>query len=88
MKKPPNYIDGWCRLDNGRLRHISGLEVVVVEKNGYTDVVSCKDTLDIFAEYEDAHGTIATQFSNRIHRLCHEAAKWYKHNSPNKKPAE
>lgn len=74
--KHKNWHKAWSRLENGRLRHVSGLEFELDEGDGYTDVNAADDTLAEFQRYELARGVPAHDLAARITRLAREAHEW------------
>ena len=54
--KRHNWHRAWSRLPNGRLRHISGAEFVVVSGNGFKDINAAPETLAEYQAYELARG--------------------------------
>ena len=70
----------WLRLPNGRLRHISGAEFVLVRGDGYADINAAPDTLAEFQAYELARGVPLHDLAQRLIRLAREAGEWLERN--------
>ena len=66
----------WCRLPNGRLRHASGAEFVLVRGDGFTDVKAAPETLGEFQDYELERGVPLHDLARRLIRLAREANEW------------
>ena len=63
----------WQALQNGRRRHLSGLEFEHDEDLGWS---TCEDTMDEFQAYEVARGVPLHDIQNRLMRLARECAEW------------
>ena len=66
----------WSGLPNGRLRHISGAEFIVVPGAGFTDINAAPGTLGEFQSYELARGVPLHDLAQRLIRLAREAGEW------------
>ncbi len=75
-----NWHRAWSRLPNGRLRHISGAEFVLIPGNGFTDVKAAPETLAEYQEYELARGVPLHDLAQRLMRLVREAHEWHRRN--------
>lgn len=78
--KHKNWHRAWSRLPNGRLRHISGAEFVVVRGQGFTDINAAPETLDEFQAFELARGVPVHDLAQRLIRLAREAGEWLERN--------
>ncbi len=78
--KHKNWHRAWSRLPNGRLRHISGAEFVVVRGDGLMDINAAPETLCEFQSYELARGVPAHDLAQRLIRLALEAGEWLEYN--------
>ena len=74
--KHNNWHKAWCRLPNGRLRHISGAEFMLVRGDGFTDVKAAPETLGEFQAHELARGVPLHDVARRLIRLAREANEW------------
>lgn len=79
--KHKNWHRAWSRLPNGRLRHVSGAEFVLVAGDGFTDIEAAPETLCEFQAYELGRGVPAHDLANRLIRLAREAGEWLQKNS-------
>lgn len=79
--KHHNWHRAWSRLPNGRLRHISGAEFVVVSGNGFKDINAAPETLAEYQAYELARGVPLHDLAQRLMRLAREAGQWLERNS-------
>ena len=70
----------WQRLPNGRLRHASGAEFVLVRGDGFTDVKAAPETLSEFQSHELARGVPVHDLAQRLIRLAREAGQWLERN--------
>jgi len=70
----------WHRLPNGRLRHASGAEFVLVRGDGFTDVKAAPETLAEFQSNELARGVPVHDLAQRLIRLAREAGQWLERN--------
>ena len=70
----------WQRLPNGRLRHASGAEFVLVRGDGFTDVKAAPETLAEFQSHELARGVPVHDLAQRLIRLAREAWQWLERN--------
>jgi len=70
----------WQRLPNGRLRHASGAEFVLVRGDGFTDVKAAPETLAEFQSHELARGVPVHDLAQRLIRLAREAGQWLERN--------
>lgn len=70
----------WHRLPNGRLRHASGAEFVLVRGVGFTDVKAAPETLAEFQSHELARGVPVHDLAQRLIRLAREAGQWLERN--------
>ena len=66
----------WHRLPNGRLRHASGAEFVLVRGDGFTDVKAAPETVSEFQANELARGVPLHDLVQRLQRLAREANEW------------
>ena len=78
--KHHNWLRAWSRLPNGRLRHISGAEFVVVSGNGFKDINAAPETLAEYQAYELARGVPLHDLAQRLMRLAREAGEWAERN--------
>lgn len=78
--KRHNWLRAWSRLPNGRLRHISGAEFVVVSGNGFKDINAAPETLAEYQAYELARGVPLHDLAQRLMRLAREAGEWAERN--------
>ncbi len=78
--KHHNWHRAWSRLPNGRLRHISGAEFVLVRGDGFTDVRVAPETLGEYQSFELARGVPVHDLAQRLQRLCREANEWHAKN--------
>lgn len=78
--KHHNWRRAWSRLPNGRLRHISGAEFVVVSGNGFKDINAAPETLAEYQAYELARGVPLHDLAQRLMRLAREAGEWAERN--------
>ena len=78
--KHKNWHRAWSRLPNGRLRHISGAEFVLIRGDGFTDVKVAQETTDEFQTHELARGVPLHALIERLQRLCREANEWSQRN--------
>ncbi len=78
--KHHNWRRAWYRLPNGRLRHISGAEFVVVSGNGFKDINAAPETLAEYQAYELARGVPLHDLAQRLMRLAREAGEWAERN--------
>ena len=70
----------WRREASGHLLHASGLRVLVLPGDGFTDLETEDASLVIFQAHENARGVPAHQFNERIQRLIKEAEQWHQKN--------
>ena len=75
-RKHHNWHRAWSRLPNGRLRHISGAEFVLVRGDGFTDVNAAPETLADFQDHELSRGVPLHDLAKRLIRLAREAGEW------------
>lgn len=80
--KHKNWHRAWSRLPNGRLRHISGAEFMLVRGDGFTDVRAAPETLDEYQSFELARGVPLHDLVQRLQRLAREANEWHARNPP------
>lgn len=66
----------WQRLPNGRLRHASGAEFVLVRGECFTDVRVAPETLAECQSFELARGVPLHDLAQRLMRLAREANEW------------
>ena len=78
--KRHNWHRAWSRLPNGRLRHTSGAEFVVVSGNGFKDINAAPETLAEYQAYELARGVPLHDLAQRLMRLAREAGEWAERN--------
>ena len=78
--KHHNWHRAWNRLPDGRLRHISGAEFVVVSGNGFKDINAAPETLAEYQAYELARGVPLHDLAQRLMRLAREAGQWLERN--------
>lgn len=78
--KHRNWHRAWSRLPNGRLRHISGAEFIVVHGDGFKDINAAPETLGEFQAYELARGVPVHDLAQRLIRLAREAGEWLERN--------
>ena len=75
--KHHNWHRAWSRLPNGRLRHISGAEFLLLPGDGFTDVKAAPETLDEYQSFELARGVPLHDLAQRLMRLAREAGEWH-----------
>lgn len=80
--KHKNWHRAWSRLPNGRLRHISGAEFVLLPGDGFTDVNAAPETLAEYQSFELARGVPLHDMEQRLMRLAREAGEWHARNPP------
>ena len=80
--KHKNWHRAWSRLPDGRLRHISGAEFMLVRGDGFTDVRAAPETLDEYQSFELARGVPLHDLVQRLQRLAREANEWHARNPP------
>ena len=68
-----NWHKAWCRLQSGRLRHVSGVEFEFDDVLGWN---TCDDTLAEFYKFEIARGVPLHDLVARLQRLAREASEW------------
>lgn len=78
--KNKNWHRAWARLPNGRLRHVSGAEFVLIPGDGFTDVKAAPETLCEYQTYELACGVPLHDLAKRLMRLAREAHEWHRRN--------
>ena len=78
--KHHKWHKAWCRLPNGRLRHISGAEFVLLPGDGFTDVKAAPETLGEYQAHELARGVPLHDLAQRLMRLAREAGEWHARN--------
>lgn len=78
--KHKNWHRAWSRLPNGRLRHMSGAEFVVVPGDGSTDINVAPETLGEYQSFELARGVPLHDLAQRLMRLAREAGEWMERN--------
>lgn len=74
--KHKNWHRAWSRLPNGRLRHISGAEFVLIPSDGFTDAKAAPETLGEYQDFELARGVPLHDMARRLIRLAREANEW------------
>jgi len=74
--KHKNWHRAWSRLPNGRLRHSSGAEFVLLPCDGFTDVKAAPETLAEYQSFELARGVPLHDLAQRLMRLAREAGEW------------
>ena len=74
--KHKNWHRAWSRLLNGRLRHISGAEFLLLPGDGFTDVKAAPETLGEYQAFELARGVPLHDLAQRLMRLAREAGEW------------
>jgi hypothetical protein len=67
----------WRREPSGHLLHDSGLLVLVIPGDGYTDLQVSDDTLEAFQAFEAARGVPQHDIQARLKRLIKEAQQWH-----------
>ena len=80
--KHKNWHRAWSRLPDGRLRHISGAEFVLLPGDGFADVKAAPETLAEYQAHELARGVPLHDLVRRLQRLCREANEWSARNPP------
>lgn len=78
--KHHNWHRAWSRLPNGRLRHVSGAEFVLIPGEGFTDVKAAPETLEAYQAHELARGVPLHDLAKRLMRLAREAHEWHRRN--------
>jgi hypothetical protein len=69
----------WARDAQGHLVHTSGLKVLVVAGDGFTDLETDDASVVIFRASEQARGVPAHQLNERLQRLIKEAQTFWEH---------
>jgi len=75
-----NWHKAWSREASGHLLHTSGLRVLVVQGNGFTDLETDEASMAIFQARETARGVPVHQLVERVQRLVKEAQTWHEAN--------
>lgn len=70
----------WSRDTDGNLVHTSGLRVLVLPGDGYTDLETDAASLAIFQASETSRGVPAHQLVERVRRLIKEAQMYQERN--------
>jgi hypothetical protein len=70
----------WSRDQDGHLLHNSGLRVLVIKGDGFTDLETDDASLAIFQAKETARGVKIEDLAARLRRLLKEAAEWHPRN--------
>lgn len=78
--KHKNWHRAWTRLPNGRIRHVSGAEFIVVVGAGFTDINAAAETLGEFQSYELARGVPVHDLAARLIRLAREGGDFLRRN--------
>lgn len=78
--KHKNWHRAWSRLPNGRIRHDSGAEFILLPGDGFTDAKASPETLGAFQAAELARGVPLHDLAQRLVRLAREALEWSKNN--------
>ena len=72
-----NWHKSWSREASGHLIHTSGLRVLVVHGDGFTDLETDDASLAIFQASETSRGVPVFQLVERVQRLLKEAQTWH-----------
>jgi hypothetical protein len=75
-----NWHKSWSRDHDGHLLHTSGLRVLVIKGDGFTDLETDDASLAIFQARETARGVDILDLKKRLDRLLSEAALWHQRN--------
>ena len=75
-----NWHKSWHRDQDGHLVHTSGLRVLVIPGDGFTDLETDDASLVIFQAREVSRGVPRHDFAARLQRLMKEAAEWHQQN--------
>ena len=71
----------WSRDQEGHLVHASGLRVLVLSGDGYTDLETEGASLAIFQARETSRGVPVHDLVPRLQRLLREAQEWHQRNT-------
>lgn len=74
-----NWHKSWSFDQDGNLIHTSGLKVLVVAGDGFTDLETDDASVVIFRASESARGVPAHQHNERLQRLIKEAQAFWEH---------
>lgn len=80
VNKHFNWHKSWSRDQDGNLVHTSGLRVLVLLGDGFTDLETDDASLAIFQASETSRGVPAHQLVERVQRLIKEAQTWHEAN--------
>ena len=75
-----NWHKLWSRDRDDHLLHTSGLRVLVVQDDGFTDLETDDASLAIFQASETSRGVPVHQLVERVKRLIKEAQLWHQKN--------
>lgn len=75
-----SWHKSWSREASGHLLHTSGLRVLVLPGDGFTDLETDDASMAIFQASETSRGVPAFQLVERVQRLLKEAQTWHLHN--------
>lgn len=76
--KRKNWHRDWLRLQNGRLRHVSGAEIIVGD--GCATTIAAPETIGRCHAHELARGVPLHNLAARVQRLIREGAEWHQRN--------
>ncbi|WOI43799.1 hypothetical protein [Acidovorax sp. BLS4] len=74
------WFKSWSRDPDGHLLHSSGLRVLVLQEDGYTDLETDDASMAIFQAREASRGVPVHDLAARVQRLLGEAAEWHQRN--------
>lgn len=77
--KHKNWHKEWSR-EGSFLVHTSGLRLVVIDGDGFTDIETDDASLAIFQASETSRGVPVHDLAARVQRLVREAAGWHQNN--------
>ena len=78
--KHNNWHKSWSRDQDGHLVHASGLRVLVLPGEGYTDLETDDASMAIFQASETSRGVPKHDLIARVQRLIKEAEQWHLRN--------
>ncbi len=74
-----NWHKAWSFDSDGHLIHTTGLKVLVVAGEGFTDLETDDASVVIFRASESARGVPVHQHNERLQRLIKEAQAFWEH---------
>jgi len=75
-----NWHKSWSRDQDGHLVHTSGLRVLVLPGEGFTDLETDDASMAIFQARETSRGVPLHDLARRVQRLIREAQEWHLRN--------